>query len=81
MINLVLFYKLFLKDLKRRTRRHIRQLVGNFWSAVLVQNNLKLTPADGNKLQCMLLSHFTDNVTQVYPKNSCKLVGKSLIIF
>jgi len=27
------------------------------------------------------LSHFVDNVTSVYPKNSCKLVGKSLIIF
>jgi len=30
--------------LNRPTRRHIRQLVGNFWSAVLVQKNLKLTP-------------------------------------
>ena len=26
-----------------------------------------------------VLSHFADNVTPVYPKNSCKLVGKSLI--
>jgi len=36
--NLVLFYVIF-KDLNRPTRRHIRQLVGNFWSAVLVQKN------------------------------------------
>ena len=27
------------------------------------------------------VSHFADNVTPVYPKNSCKLVGKSLIKF
>jgi len=40
---------------------------------------LMFLSGDDDKLQCIVA--FVDNVTPVNPKNSCKLVGKSLINF